>query len=69
MSTPFSEMPFNDKVSNAAGKLLLAIGEGRFRDCLDSVLYAISQDAYQRGKKEGIAIEKAAARKKKKGRS
>ena len=46
------EMTFDEKVSWAAGELIISIGEGKFRDRLYSILNALMLEAYNRGKKE-----------------
>ncbi len=46
----FKDMDHKEKVDYAVGSLLIAIGEGKFRDAVASLIGAVSADAYQRGK-------------------
>jgi hypothetical protein len=54
MEKTFAEMTFQERVNWAAGELILAIGEGRFRERLWTVCSTFNGDAWDRGIEEGI---------------
>lgn len=49
----FEEMSFNEKVAWATGELIVAIGEGKFRERMWAVCSTFTGDAYDRGIIEG----------------
>jgi hypothetical protein len=55
----FEQLSFDDKVKWASGKLILAIGEGKFLDCLWTVCSTFSKEGFDRGIQEGVNREKA----------
>ena len=51
-------MSYDERVAWAVGNLVLAIGEGKFREEVARLLFAISVEAYERGRADA---EKLAA--------
>ena len=48
---PYEEWSFGEKVDYHSGQLIVAIGTGKFRETVCSVLMSVTQDAYNRGVK------------------
>lgn len=50
-----AEMSFSEKLNWASGHLIMGIGEGKFRERLGYILMAVTQEAYDRGLRDGKA--------------
>lgn len=52
------EMDLSEKTSWASGVVIVAIGEGKFRGAMTTVILAINREAYDRGVKAGVEQER-----------
>jgi len=59
-----SEMTFDEKLSWACGSILIGIGDGKFRGAVAGVIMSVNSEAYDRGKKAGVEIEREAQKEK-----
>jgi hypothetical protein len=49
MTKPYEEWSFEEKVNYHTGRIILAIGEGKFREAVYSALLSVTTDGFNRG--------------------